>query len=63
MKLVEKSFLMNEVSLIKQQFVVMFRTGFRTEQTLQRDAESTCGFCGSFPLAAHEILPVAHVLL
>lgn len=34
MKSVEESFLPNEVLLIKQQFVVIFSTGFLTEQTL-----------------------------
>lgn len=62
MKLVEESFLPNEVLLIKQQFVIIFSTGFLTEQTLQRIPESICGFCGSFMSVAYEILPVARVL-
>lgn len=62
MKSVEESLLPNEVLLIKQQFVVIFSTGFLSRQTLQRIPESTFVFCGSFVWVAYEILPVVHIL-
>lgn len=61
-KSVEESSLPNKDSLIKQQFVVIFSTGFLSRQTLQHIPESTFGFCGSFVWVAYEILPIVHIL-